>query len=352
MRTALFACLALPCILMAQDALAGIKPLAAHFASRQKAYYEWMAASAGKASAKADSASFFAEDIQAAEARLAREGDPEIQAALRIMLVAYRAGKTLSARTEGLDDLARISPVSPAWEVAPVMFMLASSRIKDEAARQIYVDRAEAGSPVRALKEQLTLTAFVRLHDAKDEKGWKAKLQVLEQAFPESEATKSALKILKADRAASVGLPAPAFDVAALDEPGTHLTLETYKGRFLLLDFWATWCGPCKAMLPTMEQLHAEYGKRGLSILSIADDKSAAIVKEFRKVPGQTMPWDHSVNPYDPKRQTHLYPIGDDYGVRALPTLVLIGPDGKVLAKGEELHKDLRAVLARFIPAS
>ena len=352
MRTALFLCCTLPCILMAQDALAGIKPLAAHFTSRQKAYYESMAASGGKPSAQTGPPSFFAKDIQAAEARLSQEGDPEIQAALRIMLVAYRAGASLSARSEGLDELARISPVSPAWEIAPAMFMLAASRIKDEAARRTYLERAEAGSPVPGLQEQLTLTAFVRMHEAKDEKAWKAKLQRLEQAFPNSEATKAALNILKADSAASVGLPAPAFDVVALDDPGTHLTLETYKGRFLLLDFWATWCAPCKAMLPTMEQLHAEYGKRGLSILSIADDKSAAIVREFRKAPGQTMPWDHSVNPYDQKLRTHLYPIGDDYGVRALPTLVLIGPDGKVLAKGEELHKDLRAVLARFIPAS
>ncbi|MCC6404749.1 MAG: TlpA family protein disulfide reductase, partial [Fimbriimonadaceae bacterium] len=61
-----------------------------------------------------------------------------------------------------------------------------------------------------------------------------------------------------------VGKPMPSFSMTALD--GTKVTNETLKGKAYIVDFWATWCGPCKKAAPIMQELHAKYNESGLVV--------------------------------------------------------------------------------------
>jgi thiol-disulfide isomerase/thioredoxin len=116
--------------------------------------------------------------------------------------------------------------------------------------------------------------------------------------------------------------PAPDFALQSLDGKTTHLS--DFRGKAVLLNFWATWCGPCKIEMPWFVDLQKEYGSQGLQIVGVAmDDASTQDIAKFAK--------DMGVN----------YPIligkesvGDEYGgVPALPESFLIARDGKIVDK-------------------
>jgi peroxiredoxin len=118
------------------------------------------------------------------------------------------------------------------------------------------------------------------------------------------------------------GRLAPEFSLAALD--GKTIQLADFKGKAVLLNFWATYCQPCKIEMPWFVDLQNKYGPEGLQILGIAmDDASEADIAKFAK--------DLGVN----------YPIllgkegtGEAYGgIPFLPTTFYIGRDGKVVDK-------------------
>jgi thiol-disulfide isomerase/thioredoxin len=115
---------------------------------------------------------------------------------------------------------------------------------------------------------------------------------------------------------------APDFSLEALD--GKTMRLSDLRGKAVLLNFWATWCGPCKIEMPWFVELQNQYAGRGLQIVGVAmDDASKEDIGKFAK--------DMGVN----------YPIligkesvGDQYGgVPALPESFLIGRDGKIVDK-------------------
>jgi thiol-disulfide isomerase/thioredoxin len=114
--------------------------------------------------------------------------------------------------------------------------------------------------------------------------------------------------------------PAPDFALESLD--GKTMRLSDFRGKAVLLNFWATWCGPCKIEMPWFVDFQKQYGSQGLQVVGVAmDDASKEDIGKFAK--------DMGVN----------YPIligkesvGDQYGgVPALPESFLIGRDGKVM---------------------
>lgn len=84
------------------------------------------------------------------------------------------------------------------------------------------------------------------------------------------------------------GTPAPAFTTQTVG--GKPLSLRSLRGKVVLLDYWATWCGPCQAATPTLGSLYKEFGSRGLRVvgLSVDDPRSVAVVKPFMKHFGMT----------------------------------------------------------------
>ena len=116
------------------------------------------------------------------------------------------------------------------------------------------------------------------------------------------------------------GRPAPEFNLLSLD--GQSVRLADYRGKAVLLNFWATWCQPCKIEMPWFEEMQKQYGPQGLQVVGIAmDDASKEDIARFAK--------DMGVN----------YPIllgkeavGDAYGgVQFLPSTFFIDRDGKVV---------------------
>ncbi len=117
---------------------------------------------------------------------------------------------------------------------------------------------------------------------------------------------------------------APAFTLKSLD--GTEKSLSDFRGKVILLNFWATWCVACKSEMPSMERLWREFKDKGLVVVAVAGDRgfwSSSRVKKFVKDFGLTFPV--LLDPSGKVRKT--------YEVRFLPTSYIIGRDGKITGK-------------------
>jgi len=116
-------------------------------------------------------------------------------------------------------------------------------------------------------------------------------------------------------------LPAPAFRLSDVD--GAVRTIEGLRGSVVLLNFWATWCVPCRDELPAMERLHRDYRGRGLSVVGVNFKESAREVQNFMKANSVTFA----------SLLDHDGAVSTKYRVRGLPVTFLLDREGRVLWK-------------------
>ena len=129
---------------------------------------------------------------------------------------------------------------------------------------------------------------------------------------------------------------APQFSLVSLD--GGELTLNDYQGKYLLVNFWATWCGPCKIEMPSLELLYRKYQKRNFAMIAISNDIfGAQVVKPYIQAQNLTFPIG-----LDPKLK-----VSNQFGVISLPTTFLIDPQGKIIGvlNGAENWADPKTLL-------
>lgn len=120
----------------------------------------------------------------------------------------------------------------------------------------------------------------------------------------------------------SPGKTPPAFTAQSLD--GKQISLKDYKGKVLLLDFWATWCMPCVMELPNVEDVYKTYHDQGFEIVSISLDRDEQTLRKFVKE--RELKWTHIYDNAMPEGKS----IASQYGVASIPTMILIGKEGKI----------------------
>lgn len=146
-------------------------------------------------------------------------------------------------------------------------------------------------------------------------------------------------KMLAVYKTVAVGMPAP--DITQPGPDGTPISLSSLKGQYVLVDFWASWCGPCRKENPNLVKAYNEYHPKGLAILGVSyDDKKdrweAAIKKD-----GLT--WQHIS---DLKGWQNA--SSEAYYIKAIPSNVLVDKEGNIIAKnlmGKKLYAKLAELL-------
>ncbi len=105
---------------------------------------------------------------------------------------------------------------------------------------------------------------------------------------------------------------------------GRQVDLEKLRGKIVLVDFWATWCGPCVAGMPEVIELYNKYHDHGLEIVAISFDEDKSALADFVKE--HQMAWPQY---FDGKAWDNDY--GQKYGIQSIPTMWLVGKDGQVI---------------------
>lgn len=136
-----------------------------------------------------------------------------------------------------------------------------------------------------------------------------------------------------------VGVEAPDLEVADLG--GQVAKVSEYRGKVLLIDFWATNCPPCLAEFPKLKQLYADYHERGFEVLGLSLDDSREVVDAFQA--RAQLPWRLFVE------AEQIRQARDKYRVRTIPSLFLVGRDGRIAQvdlKGNDLRQAVEQALA------
>lgn len=160
-------------------------------------------------------------------------------------------------------------------------------------------------------------------------------LEQLKKDFPESKVVAWLKKQEAAERiraALVAGTKFPEFNEK--DLLGKPFDLAIYKGKVVLVDFWATWCGPCVRELPNVQKVYEKHHSAGFEILGISLDSDKAKLEKFLEA--NKMPWQQY---FDGKGWENK--LAQQYGVNSIPATYLLDAEGKIIAKdlrGESLE--------------
>ncbi len=150
--------------------------------------------------------------------------------------------------------------------------------------------------------------------------------------------TKSLDEVI-ANKEFKVGVKAPEFSIKGMD--GEDIELKNFTGKYILLDFWASWCGPCRREMPNVVKLYKECKGKNFEIIGISLDQKAEpwkkAVKELK------MTWPQACD-----FQVWYGPVARKYNLSAVPYTVLINPEGKIEAldlRGEELISTIKKLV-------
>ena len=143
-------------------------------------------------------------------------------------------------------------------------------------------------------------------------------------------------------RRVTINAPAPAFRL--IDLEGRAHSLPDYQGKVVFLNFWATWCGPCKVEMPAMEALYQDFQSQGLAILAVSiDQQGAAVTQPFKEAMGLSFTILHDSD----------HRVGLIYGARTLPMTYVIDRKGiirqRVFGARDWNSEEARALMSKLL---
>jgi peroxiredoxin len=178
-----------------------------------------------------------------------------------------------------------------------------------------------------------------------------ALLEQLKRDFPETKSGKNADKVIEmikdGEKAKEVqsgltqGTKFPEFNEK--DVAGKPVSIAKYKGKVVLIDFWATWCGPCVHELPNVQKTYEKHHKDGFEIIGISLDKEEGKLTKF--IEEKNMPWQQFFDGEGWKNK-----LAVQYGVRSIPATYLLDGEGKIIGqnlRGEALEAAVTKALAK-----
>lgn len=143
---------------------------------------------------------------------------------------------------------------------------------------------------------------------------------------------------LEAVRATATGKEAIDFNKKDMD--GKFISLSSLKGKYVLLDFWGSWCVPCRVSFPHLKEVYAKYKDKGLEIVGIAQETSQSLAENKKKwkeaIQQDKTPWLHVLN----NEGADQFDVVKAYGVSAFPTSVLLDKEGKVIVRWVGTQKE------------
>jgi len=178
--------------------------------------------------------------------------------------------------------------------------------------------------------------------------GWEinaAEIEPLLNQLPAAQKNYPSVKVLTENVAIAkkTGIGAMAMDFTQNDTLGVPVKLSSFRGKYLLVDFWASWCGPCRRENPNVVKAYQAFKDKGFHILSVSLDQPGAKDKWLEAIHKDGLTWTHVSD-----LKYWQNDVAKQYGIQAIPQNLLLDPSGKIIAKnlnGEDLQKKLSEIL-------
>ncbi len=226
---------------------------------------------------------------------------------VRQVSAKIKDGKTINSEAEFATELAQFDFLIAAQngaktdEAAQIIYMKAMLYL------QVFENNEKAGEMMKNLKDNYG-----------DTKYGKSAGKIVDKIAQRGESK-------KLQSALTPGKEFP--DFAEKDLDGKPLSVGALKGKVVLVDFWATWCGPCRAELPNVIEAYKKYHAQGFEIIGVSLDSDRTKLHDFlKKTEGMT--W---AQYFDGEGWSNK--LAQKYGVESIPFTVLVGPDGKIIGK-------------------
>ena len=246
---------------------------------------------------------------------------------------------------------ALLKPVNDQLNTAYEAYSKASAA-KDEASRKALEDKIDALSidskKVYGDYAKENPNSPIALYAVNQYAGWDINAEevgplfaALPAATQQSASGKNLNDRLEIARKTAIGNYAMEF--TQNDTLGTPVSLSSFKGKYLLVDFWASWCGPCRRENPNVVKAFQQFKNKNFHILSVSLDQPGAKEKWMDAIHKDNLTWSHVS---DLKYWEN--DVAKQYGIRAIPQNFLLDPTGKIVAKnlnGEDLQKKLASLI-------
>lgn len=173
-------------------------------------------------------------------------------------------------------------------------------------------------------------------------------LEKLEQVFGqfdvkvrESELAREVRESIELRQRIEPGRPAPEFTLAQRDSSLVHLS--DFRGKVVVLDFWASWCRPCRASFPWVREFYEEYREKGVEIIGVSiDAKKASWEKALDE---EKLPWVQVID----ETEKGKYRVGELYHVLAVPMFVVVDKEGKIVVRAHMEKEELSEVVEKAL---
>lgn len=163
----------------------------------------------------------------------------------------------------------------------------------------------------------------------------------LSEEIRESVAGRAFKELINKKRAVAIGATAPLFTQQDINNQPVHLT--DFRGKYVLLDFWASWCGPCRAENPYLVKAYNNYKDKGFTIISVSLDRPGKKDDWLKAIEKDRLPWTHVSDLRFWENE-----VAVQYGIKSIPQNFLLDKEGRIIAenlRGKALEEKLQNLL-------